>query len=418
MTETFSLPTILPYESSEFARGEILGLEKLTRMVFAREDLDPVCARLVERMRADPEDGAAMMDGSIIQSLIGNTFNATGFQARALEIRRVFRHAGRPGAVRLLGLCMPGDFMANTPVQFLLGDGAVALDLLYLVPGETLPEHMPDHDVAMVMIGESAINRPFLTDLQAVCDAWPRPLINHPSRILNTSRVLFNGLLRELPGVRVARMTTADIGMLRALGDGRIHLDALLGGAPYPIIVRPEDTHAGHGLERLDSREEVATYVSRRRPFEDTFTAAEFVDYRSVDGNHRKYRIAFISGQPYLAHLAIGPHWMLHYLNADMAGNPTNRAEEAEAMARFLEPGVGFGARQAKALAAVAEAVGLDYFGIDCAETPDGDLLVFEGDNGMIVHDMDPEDVYPYKKPAMKKIFSAFCTMLETVARR
>ncbi|HKJ73656.1 MAG TPA: hypothetical protein VKA19_06020, partial [Alphaproteobacteria bacterium] len=56
--------------------------------------------------------------------------------------------------------------------------------------------------------------------------------------------------------------------------------------------------------------------------------------------------------------------------------------------------------------------VGLDYFGIDCAETKDGRLLVFEAETALIVHDMDPPDVYPYKVGAMRKLFSAFVDML------
>jgi hypothetical protein len=39
---------------------------------------------------------------------------------------------------------------------------------------------------------------------------------------------------------------------------------------------------------------------------------------------------------------------------------------------------------------------------------PDGRLLVFEADVAMIVHDMDSELVFPYKKPAMRKLFRAF----------
>jgi hypothetical protein len=34
----------------------------------------------------------------------------------------------------------------------------------------------------------------------------------------------------------------------------------------------------------------------------------------------------------------------------------------------------------------------------------------------MIVHDMDPPDLYPYKGPQMKKIFKAFREMLHSRA--
>jgi hypothetical protein len=72
-----------------------------------------------------------------------------------------------------------------------------------------------------------------------------------------------------------------------------------------------------------------------------------------------------------------------------------------------------FAIRHAAALAAIDHKMGLPYLGIDCAETKSGDLLIFEADNAMIVHSMDPIDLYPYKQPAMQKVFSAFRQMLE-----
>ena len=62
--------------------------------------------------------------------------------------------------------------------------------------------------------------------------------------------------------------------------------------------------------------------------------------------------------------------------------------------------------------------MGLDYFGIDCGETPEGELLIFEADVAMIVHAMDPPDLFPYKGPQMRKVFDAFRAMLEKAAER
>ena len=61
----------------------------------------------------------------------------------------------------------------------------------------------------------------------------------------------------------------------------------------------------------------------------------------------------------------------------------------------------------------MAERIGLDYFTVDCAETRDGALLIFEADNTAVVHNMDPPDIFPYKPPQMRKIFDAFAAMLE-----
>ncbi len=76
----------------------------------------------------------------------------------------------------------------------------------------------------------------------------------------------------------------------------------------------------------------------------------------------------------------------------------------------------GFGARHAAALGELARRVGLDYFQIDCGETPDGRLLIFEIGNAMIVHAMDPETLFPYKATQMKRLFGAFQAMLRRAA--
>jgi len=42
--------------------------------------------------------------------------------------------------------------------------------------------------------------------------------------------------------------------------------------------------------------------------------------------------------------------------------------------------------------------------------------LLFEADVAMIVHDMDPPDLFPYKAPQMKLVFEAFQAMLRHAA--
>jgi hypothetical protein len=92
-----------------------------------------------------------------------------------------------------------------------------------------------------------------------------------------------------------------------------------------------------------------------------------------------------------------------------MSGSLAKRLEEETFMRTF---DIGFGRRHQSVLSEVARRVGLDYFIIDCAETSDGSLLIFEADNTAVVHNMDPPAVFPYKPPQMRKIFEAFAAML------
>ena len=119
--------------------------------------------------------------------------------------------------------------------------------------------------------------------------------------------------------------------------------------------------------------------------------------------------MVLIQGAPFASHMACSAHWMVHYLNAEMETNPARREIEAGWMAGF---DAGFARRHGPALRAISKRLGLDYFGLDCAEMADGRLLVFELDVAMIVHDMDSEALFPYKKPAMKKLFAAFVAAL------
>jgi hypothetical protein len=101
---------------------------------------------------------------------------------------------------------------------------------------------------------------------------------------------------------------------------------------------------------------------------------------------------------------------MVHYLNAGMTDSAVKRAEEADMMANFEKK---FVSKHQHTINSLVTRVGLDYFGIDCAETQAGELLVFEVANAMVVHDMDPEDLYPYKKENMNSVFTAFQHMLQ-----
>src|SRR6185437_6326197 len=180
----------------------------------------------------------------------------------------------------------------------------------------------------------------------------------------------------------------------------------------FPIIVRPRGSHAGSGLAKLDDAAALTGYLEGRT--EEMFFVSRFVDYSSADQLFRKCRIVFVDGRPYACHMAIADRWDIWYLNAGMSQSAAKRREEESFMRTF---DAGFAHRHAAALAAIVARIGLDYFIVDCAETRDGRLLVFEADNTAIVHDMDPQDVFPYKPPQMRKIFDAFAAMIERSSR-
>jgi glutathione synthase/RimK-type ligase-like ATP-grasp enzyme len=206
------------------------------------------------------------------------------------------------------------------------------------------------------------------------------------------------------PAQRVARAT---LELCCQSAEEAPPLTEQLGGIDYPIIVRPIDSHAGNGLSKIESLSDLTGYLVQAT--QEHFFVSPFIDYRNADGLFRKYRIILIGGVPYVCHMAISTRWMVHYLNADMLTNAGHRAEEAQFMAHFDRD---FAVHHAAAFKAIYSQLGLDYVGIDCAQTPDGQLLVFEVDSNMVVHNMDSAEIFPYKKIQMPKLFNAFGQLL------
>ena len=379
----------------------LIGAAALMRCAFYRADLRPVGERLLARAQAHPDDANAWLDASFVLQLLGQRAAGLDVQHHALAIRSLYAlpAPARTPTLNLLVLMGPGDFMANTPVEFLLQTSSIAATVQYVTPDLPLPEEVPDHDVLFVAIAQSDANALLLRDVARMLDGWPRPVINRPEQIAHLSRDGVCAALDGAAGTLVPRTMRLDRARAMQLTD-----DA------FPLIVRPVDSHAGTDLQKVDDGSALHAYLATHPASE--FYLAPFVDYSGPDGQFRKYRIVLIDGKPFICHLAISSHWMVHYLNAGMDDSAAKRAEEAAGMAAFDD---GFARRHAAALAEIDSRMGLPYLGIDCAETRDGRLLIFEVDNAMVVHAMDDPGRYPYKGPVMDKVFGAFEKMLHRV---
>ncbi|TAJ83668.1 MAG: RimK family alpha-L-glutamate ligase [Gallionellaceae bacterium] len=391
------------------ATPPLIGLAALMRMVFAGADLKPLAAELSARAERDPHDANALLDLSTILQLNFQHAIAMQVQTEALNTQRIYSipAAKQPAKLRLLAMMGAGDLLSNTPLECLLEDSDIELDMIYVASFLPFPESVPDHDVLFVAVGESDENIPLLQELADIQSVWPRPVLNSPARIALLQRDSTCAMLGDAPGalmpvaVRVSRDTLAGIAAQRC------GLGGVLARGDFPVIIRPVDSHAGRGLARIGRADELQGYLLAMS--ENEFYISPFIDYRSADGQFRKYRIVLIEGHPHICHLAISSHWMIHYLNAGMAESAQKRAEEERCFADF---DTEFAQRHARALQAIYERMGLDYLGIDCAETSAGELLIFEVDSNMVVHALDPVDIFPYKQTQMQKIFAAFRALL------
>ncbi len=379
----------------------IQGTARLASRAFQGLTLDALLDWIGPEPEGFTERAGWLLDRSLAFALTFHAEEAAALQADALAISRVFRLRGEPARTRLLAVMAPGDLMANAPLDFLTMTTDVQLDLVFAHPSGHLPEGLPQHDVAIVAAGNLAPD--VMQTLESELAEWQRPLLNDPRRIPILARDTLTQALAGVQGLTVAPTVKVSRSALR-----RTPMDQLLPDGAYPVLLRPEHSHAGAGLMKVDSVGELS--MSLLMSEEDSFYLTNFIDYRGKDGWYRKYRIAFVDGVPFLCHMAASEHWMVHYLNAGMHESAAKRAAEAAEMAGFE---TGFAARHRGTFAALCRIVGLDYFSIDCTETPDGNLLVFEADIAAIIHSMDDPALYPYKRAPMQRCYDAFAEMLE-----
>jgi hypothetical protein len=383
----------------------IVGMATLTTAAMHGADPDTL-ATMIEEMDVDP--AARLYDTSLAYQLAFRRAEGLGIQDRAVATSPMFRvrreNQGAAG-LRLLALVALGDLMVNTPIDFITNYLDVQLDLLFVMPGQELPPTIPDHDVAFFAASEA--DAATVARLHRLFALWPRPALNDPAFLPALSRETLSRLLADVPGICSPPTTMVRRAQLDDLVRDAGRIGDLLPGCSYPILVRPQGSHAGAGLKKIESTAGLAEYLIFS--FESSYFVTAFVDYRSADGLYRKYRVAFIDRQPHLCHMASSQNWMVHYLNAGMTESADKRADESQAMACF---DTTFAARHREAFAALHERLPFDYYSIDCSELSDGRLLMFEADTAAIIHLMDAEDMFPYKHSHMRRVFDSFGDML------
>ena len=377
-----------------------LGPSAILSMAYAKQNLAALTASLIRRVLSATPDPGAMIDLATVLQSRGPAWahEALALQHQAIDLQPTYQviHGTGTGP-RLLALVTPGDLMINTPVDFLL-QGSDAVLILHYVTAQTTSLTLPPHDMAILAIGESAASAPVLAALTPLL-AGMTLLNNAPAFIATLTRDHVSTLMTGAPGIHAPRT--------HRLTRAQLQTHGFPAGLTFPLLLRPLGSHAGLGLDQIIDAAELTRWLAEH-PVTEVY-AAPFIDYRGPDGYFSKQRVVLIKGRPYPSHLAASDHWMVHYLNADMEFHPERRAIEAAWMDDFAR----YAARHAQAFANLHRIFPLDYFGIDCAEGPDGRLLVFEVDVAMIVHDMDDPTLFPYKPAAMRRLFDAFLGLLD-----
>ena len=142
------------------------GLADFARLVFAGATLQPTWDALMARATGDAADVGAMLD-------LSTSCNWSASASRDWRCRptrwpasaTIASVIGTGDGPRLLALVAAGDLMASTPVEFLLTGWNGELDLIFLDPRRAGAIGIPEHDVAILAVGESDANAPLLAPL-------------------------------------------------------------------------------------------------------------------------------------------------------------------------------------------------------------------------------------------------------------
>ena len=310
-------------------------------------------------------------------------------------------------AFSLLLFDAPGA--GSTPLNYLAGRAAYDCHFIGIMPGlqhdiDLLHQHA---DVVFNMIADADNGKDVLPLALELADKLERPIVNHPRKIMQTDRASIAQRLSGIPNFRVPQTRRFQASEL--LGAAGI---AAVNDMQLPLLIRCAGTHGGDDFEKVSEFSAIDAFVSRHAS--DTIYVTEFVDYRSKDGYYRKYRLIFLNDEVLPYHLAIHDDWMVHHFRTDMANHEWMRQEE-EAFLR--EPQGVFNPAHFASLHQAAAAIGLEYCGIDCSIDQQGNVLVFEANATMLVHE-ELDGPFAYKNPYIAKIKVAFDSMLGKFAKK
>ncbi|UFZ07206.1 tetratricopeptide repeat protein [Bradyrhizobium ontarionense] len=377
---------------------------ELGKVCYRLNNTEQALSYFSQALACDAADAESLYWIGAIRQERGDEAAARLAYGQAAVIGPVIRRAAAraPAAFRALALQAP--FGGNTPAQFLFEDAACDIDTLALLPSVSIDAVKldPDYDVIVNLISDPDQAGDTLATAAGLVERLGLPVINDPCLIATTAREATAAQLAGLDGCRCPRTLR-----LAAGGDRSPSALASLLPSGFPLLVRVAGTHGGDLFERVDDLAQLAGFL-RAHAARDCYLI-EYVDYRSADGQFRKYRITFAGEEVHPYHLAIGPGWKLHRDATAMDDHPWMRQEEA---AFLRQPAAVLGAAQIEVLHAIRRRIGLDYFGIDCARDSDGRLLVFEVNASMLVHGEAEDGPLAYKTPHAERIRQAFGALL------
>jgi tetratricopeptide (TPR) repeat protein len=379
---------------------------QLGKLHFELNELDAALECFRQAVAVNPRDSNSLNWIGGIKQQMGDIEGAEAAYAEAARIDPVIRRPANnsPADFRVLALFAP--FAGNIPTDYLFKDAAYDVDTVALFESGKYDVDVLTQSVQVVInlisdADQAGAVLPLATDL---IRGLRRPTINDPRKLQKTTRDALAERLRGIPGCCVPKVVRQRAGSDLTVATLRASLPLA-----SSILTRPAGTHGGDDFEKIDDPADLTGLLAQRADSDRYFI--EYIDYRSSDGHFRKYRFIFVDDEILPYHLAIADHWKVHHDSTDMVNHQWMQREEQEFLSN---PATVFNPGHFQVLRDIRQRIGLDFFGIDCGLNRAGELVVFEVNASMLVHEHNEK--FPYKAPFVLRIKSAFDEMLRRFA--
>lgn len=255
------------------------------------------------------------------------------------------------------------------------------------------------YDCLFNIVSDPDTNADTLRLMSRILRDYKGRVINDPTTIAGATRDAISRRLAGIPGV-IAPLTIR----LPFVNERSFRAAVAASGLALPVIAREVGTHNGRVLGLFDTLDALIPALQRRTRYYLT----QFARYASGrDGHYRKYRFFFFGRCGVLRHLVISDRWNVHVSDRArlMHDRPALLDEERQAIANGME---GLAPIVRKGLEAIRQRVAIDYFGLDCSISDDGEITCFEATPAMSFFPRKEDVLIDYIGPAYQRGREAF----------
>lgn len=268
----------------------------------------------------------------------------------------------------------------------------------------------PDFVINNHANGEVVLAEGDLPALTELADRFGVPVVNHPAKVIQSTRDVSVKLLEAIPGVLVPKTTR--FSSAGKTGDALLH--EIEAQYDYPLITRTLTSQMGRGMTKVDSRAALAEVLAAG--LQEQFFVTQFVDSRGGDEFFRKIRAAVVKDAIVIVRVDYDTFWNVHGRKSQKRVpfylERVYLLDEEKRICHDPEAGLGRPAMQS--LRALRERIPLDVFGIDFEVDAEGRVVFYEANATMNLFSTARKEVPNPKvaEDALKQAFQRYLTSL------